>query len=380
MKSQKHLFQLDDTTTYLNCAYMSPLMKSVEQAGIDGLIRKRNPLNVTPNDFFVGVELLQKEFAKLINVTDYKSIAVLPSTSYGLATVANNVTLEKGEKVIIVDEQFPSNYYTWEQLTQKNQGEIVTILPPDTIINRGKIWNERILEAIDTKTKVVAISHAHWADGTKFDLIAIRKRTKEVGALLIVDGTQSVGALPFDVQTIQPDALICSGYKWLMGPYSIALGYFGEVFENGNPIEESWLNRSGSENFANLVNYQSDYQPKAQRFQVGQSSNFINVPMMTEALRMLNHWGVDNIQNYCHQITTNATEQLQNNGFLIEDINFRSHHLIGIRLPKSMDIDLIKAKIAAAKITVSIRGTAIRIAPNVYNDVTDLEQLVKALS
>ena len=62
----------------------------------------------------------------------------------------------------------------------------------------------------------------HWADGTIFDLEKIRKKTKEVGALLIVDGTQSVGAMPFDVNKIKPDALVCAAYKWLMGPYGSA--------------------------------------------------------------------------------------------------------------------------------------------------------------
>lgn len=380
MKNQKHHFQLEESVTYLNCAYMSPLMKGVEKAGYEGLIRKRNPFDVSPIDFFTNVEILQRSFAKLINAQDSKNIVVLPSTSYGLATVANNLTLEKGEKIIIVDEQFPSNYYTWEKVAQRNQGEIVTVLPPKTMENRGKIWNERILEAIDAKTKVVAIGNVHWADGTKFDLMAIRQRTREVGALLIVDGTQSVGAMPFDVQEVQPDALICAGYKWLMGPYSMALGYFSETFENGNPIEESWMNRFESEQFANLVNYQSKYQPKAQRFQVGQASNFINIPMMVEAVNKLNEWGVENIQNYCYDITKYATEELQNKGFLIEDSAYRGHHLFGIRLPKTMDIEVVKSKLAAAKIMVSVRGNAIRVAPNVYNDEADLKKLVEVLS
>ena len=68
--------------------------------------------------------------------------------------------------------------------------------------------------------RVVAIGHVHWSDGTLFDLKKIRERLDEVGGLLIIDGTQSVGALPFSVKEFKPDALICGGYKWLLGPYS----------------------------------------------------------------------------------------------------------------------------------------------------------------
>ena len=379
MQSQKHLFQLDESVTYLNCAYMSPMMKSVENAGIEGMRRKRNPFQVRPIDFFTDVEKVQQEFAKLINVPNHKSVALVASASYGLANVTQNVPLSKGDKIIMVDEQFPSNYYSWECVAQEKQAKIQVIKPPETLENRGKIWNEWILEAIDHSTKVVAIANVHWADGTKFDLLAIRKRSREVGALLVIDGTQSVGALPFDVQEIQPDALICAGYKWLFGPYSIAIGYFGEAFDNGTPIEESWMNRFESENFSNLVNYQPLYQPKAQRYQVGEASNFINVPMFLEALKKLNHWEISNIQDYCESITKNTVEILQSKGFIIEDKAYRGHHLIGMRMPEHLSVDAIRQQLAEAKIAVSIRGNAIRIAPNVYNEERDLERLVEIL-
>ena len=137
----------------------------------------------------------------------------------------------------------------------------------------------------------------HWADGTIFDLEKIRKKTKEVGALLIIDGTQSVGAMPFDVNKIKPDALVCAAYKWLMGPYGSAFCYYGEAFDNGFPIEESWINRKNSEDFSQLINYQEDYSEGARRYNVGQQSNFINVAMLTAAINQLNSWGVDNIYN-----------------------------------------------------------------------------------
>ena len=85
------------------------------------------------------------------------------------------------------------------------------------------------------------MGHIHWADGTLFDLIAIRKKADKVGAKLIIDGTQSVGALPFSVKEIQPDALIVGGYKWLLGPYSIGMAYYADTFNNGEPLELSLI-------------------------------------------------------------------------------------------------------------------------------------------
>lgn len=372
-------FTLSPKVTYLNCAYMSPMLKSVEKAGVKGVRSKRNPAEITPQDFFTDSELLRSEYAKLIRVANPKQIVIIPSVSYGMATVALNLKVSRGQNIVVAAEQFPSNYYSWQRVCEESGGELKIVSPPDTLINRGKIWNERVLEAIDKNTAAVAIANTHWADGTKFNLDAIRKRTKEVGAKLIVDGTQSVGALPFDVEKIQADALICAGYKWLLGPYSMGLAYYHESFNDGKPLEESWINRLNSEDFGSLVNYQPNYQPGALRHEVGEHSNFILVPMMMKALEQLNKWKPENIQEYCGEISKNAIEKLKEKGFWIEDEEYRGKHLFGMRLPKTVDIDKVKSAFVKNKIFVSFRGNAIRVAPNVYNREKDLSKLVSIL-
>ncbi|NOT75187.1 MAG: aminotransferase class V-fold PLP-dependent enzyme [Cyclobacteriaceae bacterium] len=379
MQNQRAKFSIPKGNTYLNCAYMSPLLKSVEKAGKMGIERKRNPFAISADDFFSGSEPLRKEYAKLINVKDPKRIVIIPSVSYGLATVAKNTRLQAGDKIIVAAEQFPSNYYPWQRLSMETKAVIQAITPPDQLTSRGKVWNERILEAIDSKTRIVALGHVHWADGTRFDLERIRKRTRDVGALLIIDGTQSVGALPFDVQKIQPDALVCGGYKWLMGPYSMGLAYYGEHFDNGQPIEENWINRRESENFAALVNYKSDYQPGALRYEVGEHSNFILVPMMLEALKQINQWKPENIQTYCNKISKSAIKDLRQRGYWIEEEDSRGHHLFGVRFPGNISIDQVKEKVKARKISVSFRGDSMRVAPNVYNEAKDFDRLLDAL-
>ena len=132
--------------------------------------------------------------------------------------------------------------------------------------------------------------HIHWADGTLFNLMAIREKTREHDALLIIDGTQSVGALPFSVAKIQPDALICAGYKWLLGPYALGVAWYSDYFNDGEPLEHNWLNRLQSEDFTRLTQYQEKFQDKADRYSVGESSNFILVPMLIRALEQLLQW------------------------------------------------------------------------------------------
>jgi selenocysteine lyase/cysteine desulfurase len=262
---------------------------------------------------------------------------------------------------------------------KETNSDLEIIRAPENFENRAQHWNEKILDAIDQNTLMVAIGNVHWTDGTLFDLKAISKKTQNTGAYLVIDGTQSVGALPFDIREIQPDALICAGYKWLMGPYSIALGYFGPKFQNSIPLEEGWLDRKGSEDFAGLVNYVDEYQPGAIRFDMGERSNFILVPMMIKAIEQLLEWGPENIQTYCRELTQELVDELPDLGYRIEETEWRSHHLFGIRLPKHISAKELKQELSQKKIHISVRGTAIRISPNVYNDENNIAALLEIL-
>lgn len=294
---QRGVFSLPANLHYLNCAFMSPLPQVVEEAGVRGMLRKRNPSLLQPDDFFRESEEVRRLFAGLINAPDPSSIAILPSVSYGIGVAAQNTPVESGQNIVLLHEQFPGNVYGWRRLAWENGAEIRMVRPRDGE-SRGRIWNERILEAIDSATAVVALAPVHWTDGTAFDLAAIGAKAREVGAALVVDGTQSIGALPFDVQALKPDALIVASYKWLLGPYSIGVGYFGSRYLDGLPLEETWIAREGSEDFKGLVDYQDGYQPGAVRFDVGERSNFILVPMVVAALRLLHEWRPERIQDY----------------------------------------------------------------------------------
>lgn len=377
LSCQKELFQLSEEYTYLNCAYMSPQSRSVEEAGMQALKRKGQPYLITPQDFFTEVKKLTSNFAKLIDAEHANRIAIIPSVSYGIANAANNASLETGDTIVVVEEQFPSNIYMWRRLAAEKNANIIEVGAPEINEGRGKLWNERLLEAIDVKTKVIALPHVHWADGTLYDLVAIRKAADRVGARLVIDGTQSVGALPFSVKNIRPDALICGGYKWLMGPYSICIAYYNETFDNGIPIEENWINRYNSEDFSGLVQYEERYQPMAKRYSVGEHSNFVLVPMLNAAIDMIHNWGISNIQKYCDSITSEAITELQEMGFSIEDEAHRGKHLFGVRMPSHVSIESFTNSLKENKISVSVRGNAVRVSPHVYNTLEDVEQLVE---
>ncbi len=351
-------------------------MKKVEKAGVKGMRLKRKPFHIGPENFFEETETVRLLFSKLIDNDENERVVVIPAASYGLANVVHNLPFNDGE-ILLADEQFPSNVYPWTALTEKGFDIKIVSAPQST--SRGEDWNNEILNAINERTRVIAIGQVHWSDGTLFKLELIREKLDKVGGLLIIDGTQSIGAMPFSVKKCRPDAVVCAGYKWLMGPYSIGLAYYGPVFDNGSPIEQNWINRLKSDDFAGLVKYQEEYRKKALRYEVGEHSNFILIPMIHAALKQVLKWGPENIQEYCKNLTVEPINELKAMGYQIENEAMRGQHLFGARLPENVNADDLKKSFAKNRVSVSTRGDAIRIAPHVYNDEMDMRKLLKAM-
>lgn len=371
-------FTLPPGTHYLNCAYMGPLSERVVLAGIAGIRRKCAPHRITPRDFFADGESARRLFAALLGASDPTRVAIIPAVSYGIATVARNETCRPGQTIVVAGEQFPSNVHAWRRLADRTGAELRTIVAPDSG-RRGEAWNTAVLDAIDARTAIVALPQVHWTDGTRFDLVAIGESARNAGAAFVIDATQSLGAHPFDLRAIGADAVLCAAYKWLLGPYAIGLAWYGPRYSGGEPLEETWIARAGSEDFRQLIHYRDDYQPGAARFDVGEWSNFILLPMLVAALEQVSEWGADRIQAYCARLTREALEEARTLGFTVEDPEWRGSHLFGLRAPAGIDLVRLQASLDRQGVSVSLRGTAMRVSPNVYNDAADVNALLGVL-
>ena len=378
---QRYRFQLPPHLHYLNCAYMAPLAREVEEAGLRGMTRRRDPSKIVAEDFFVETDALRERFARLIGSSDPQRVAIIPAVSYGIATAARNVPVESGQNIVILGEQFPSNVYVWMRKARENGAELrVVERSARGRPSPGASWNRRLLRAIDRKTAVVATPVVHWADGTRFNVSAIGRRARAVGAAFVIDGTQSIGALPFDVEKVAPDALVVAAYKTLFGPYQSGLAWFGERFDGGVPLEEPWAGREGSDRFvAGRIEYVESYRPAALRYDVGERSNQIQVPMLNAALDMVLEWGPERVQEYCGDLIEPFEEAFREAGFELEDRAWRGAHLFGLRSVRGLDAEKAAATLRRAGIFVSVRGDAIRVAPQVYNDRADLDALAATL-
>jgi selenocysteine lyase/cysteine desulfurase len=225
---------------------------------------------------------------------------------------------------------------------------------------------------------VVSVPACHWSDGALIDLHALSARAREVGAQLVLDLSQSAGATPLDLETIDPDWICAPSYKWLLGPYSAGFLYVAPRHHAGVPLEENWIARAGSEDFSRLVDYIDDYREGARRYDVGERSNFILLPMLIAGLEQLLDWGVERVAETLRRINVNLAAIAARHGLHALSPELRSPHILGLVAPGGFPDDLIP-KLAAQSVHVGLRGDTLRVAPHVHVSDSDLQRFDYAL-
>ena len=341
LPSQRHLFDVPDDVAFFNSATNSPLLNASRDRLLAAARSKSHPWNRTPPDFFADAEAIRKLCAELIG-GEADGYALVPAASYGISTAARILEprLRADDEVLVIEGEFPSVVFPFKRAAQERGASLVTIPAPE------EGWTSAILARMDTKVKVVALSSCHWTNGAFIDLVAIAKACRDVGAALVVDGTQSIGAMPFALGEIAPDFLVAAGYKWLLCPYGVGVMHVAPKWRDSRPLEESWLTRDNAADFA--------------------------------ALEQVKRWGVDNIAESLARINARIAADLEQLGFRVPASSQRCPHMFGAQLPKGYSGDLV-GELKARNVHISRRGSALRFSPHVHVNDGDIERLLSGL-
>jgi len=372
LPSQRHLFDIPENVAYLNCAYMSPLMKPVIEAGATGLARKAHPWELTPDKFFAGSDEFRATAAQLLDCSA-DCVAIVPSASYGTATAARNLSVRKGQTILVLDEQFPSNYYPWQRLAEENNASLKIVPWPE-----DHDWTEAVLRHLAADVAIAALPQVQWTSGGRLDLVRIGAACRQLGAALALDLTQSLGAFPFSVREVQPDFAVAANYKWLMGPYTTGLLYVAPKWHGGRPLEENWIQRANARDFTSLILYTEDYDEGARRFDMGERSNFALLPAATRAIKQLLEWNVTLISETAGALNRQLASAAAELGFSSPPEHLRAPHYLCLRRKAGVPRELPEI-LAREKVFVSVRGSSIRVTPHVYNSAADAERLISCL-
>ena len=368
---QRALFDIPESVAYFDCATMSPLLKAAAEAGRRGLERKLHPWDVKAAHFFDESEKVRGLYARLIGAAA-DDVAIVPSVSYGMATAMRNVRVEAGQTIVTLGDDFPSGIYAARALAKQAEAEVVTVAKPPV----GAEWTAALLDAIDGGTALVVAPHVHWVHGVVIDVEAVARRCRSVGATLVLDTTQSMGAYPLDLAAVDPDYLVAASYKWLLGPYSLGFLYVAPRHQGGRPLEEGWMTRAGAEDFRRVMAYREELQPDARRFDMGERANFALLPVAVAAIEQLLSWGTAEIAATVGAMTQRLEGALAELGIRAD--TGRAPHFLSVRFDGGLPDD-IEARLAAANVHVSLRGETMRITPHLYNNEQDAQRLVVSL-
>jgi selenocysteine lyase/cysteine desulfurase len=370
--SQRHLFEVPDAVAYFNTANMSPLLRAVREAGNSGLERRSAPWLVAAADWFGDVERLRGLYSRIL-CGDSDGVALVPATSYGLAIAARNVAAAAGDQVLVLAGEYPSNYYTWGRFCGRTGAELV-------VADRepGQSWTDAVLERVSERTRVVAVPNVHWTDGSLVDLEAVIPAARQAEAAVVIDASQSLGAMPLDASRLRPDFVVSVGYKWLLGPLGLGCAYVGEEYRGGEPLEENWINRAGSDDFAALADYTEEYRPGARRFDVGQRTSFGLVPMAIAAAEQLLGWTITGVAEGLRMVTDQIAEHVRALGFTTAAPDQRGPHMLGIELPREV-ASATARRLADGAVIASVRGSSLRIAPHLHTTQNDIDRLLNVL-
>jgi len=368
--NQRSLFDIPDDVVYMNCSSHSPLLRRAFEAGRDAVMRKAHPWGPFRDEAAAECETLRGLFARLIGA-EQRDVAIVPSTAYGIATAAANLPVVAGQKIVLLQDQFPSNFHAWVNLARDADAELVTVPRP-----ADGDWTSAVLERLDGDVAITALAPCHWTDGGRVGLEAIGERCRALGSAFVIDATQACGAQPVDVRRLQPDFMAVSGYKWMLSPYTLSYFYAAPHRQNGRALEHHRAN-SANDGRA-LAEHDSIVAQGARRYDMGEKNNPINLPMGIVAVEQILAWDPAEIAATVRPLTDRIAERAAERGFVVPPAKHRVPHIIGMRRKGGVPEDIDK-KLAAENIHISLRGDSIRVSPHVFNTMDDVDRLFAAL-
>lgn len=373
LSNQRSLFDIPDSIVYLNCASQGPLLRSSCEAGREGVMRKAQPWDSTDRARTIDeIERCRVAYGSLVGAGP-DNIALIHSTSYGIKVAAANLPIQSGQKIVVIEDQFPSNFHAWYLQALECGAELV-IVPTPTDWN----WTTAILERIDRNTAIVATAPCRWTDGSAIDLVALGVRCREVGAALVVDATQSAGVMALDVDAIDPDFMVASGYKWLLCPYAFTFLYVAPRHHVGQPIEHYTWTLTDPPALGMMRGDDMDGAPGARRFDMGERNNPITPGMAITALEQLIEWRPERISRSIEPLTDRVATAALNRGLHVPPKHRRVAHMLGVRRKQGWPDDL-QERLESMGIYVSKRGDAMRVSPYLYNGEEEVDRLFEAV-
>ena len=299
-------------------------------------------------------------------------VAFIKNTSEGINFVAEGFPWRPGDNVVLAAEEYPSNQYPW--MNQAHRGVEVRAVPSRG--SRVSLFDLRA--AIDSRTRIVALSFVEYASGFRNDLNAIGALCRERGVYFFVDAIQGLGVFPLDVTRTPVDFLAADSHKWLLGPEGMGIFWIRkDLIDMLHPIGVGWNSVVDCYNFAKI-----DFRlkPHAGRWEGG-APNVAGITAMGASLDLLLSKGIANLGERVEFLTDYASDRAKAAG--LEVFSSRApgekSGIVAFHAP-GRDPDALVKRCRDAGVIVNQRMGRVRISPHAYNSTDEIDRFIECVT
>ncbi len=367
-------FPVAQEYVYLNAAAIALTPEVVAQATSqwDREIGTRGTVNLDEDAEAKVFDTLREAGARLLGA-QADEIACASNASELLCSLAWGLGPGPNNNVVSCSMEFPSVVYPWLRVAALTGCDVRLTRDPDYIIDPHELT-----ALVDDETVAVCISHVQYLTGQRLDLAALAEVAHDHCALLIVDATQSAGALPIDVVRDDIDVLLTSGYKWLCGPLGSALLFVRrDLHERLQPGLVGW--RSTDQVGIDFDSRHIDWAPAARRFEFGTIAYGGTVGLAT-AIDYLMDVGISRIKSHNLALARRLADGLADLGvqFVSPSIDDLHSSIVAARFPGHDHVQLAR-RLFDKRVVVSPRMGTLRIAPHLYNTTDHIDSALEIM-
>ncbi len=370
LRSFRDEFPVARNFVFLNHAGVGPTSTRV----VNAVHRFMDSLATTGRPCFEEWEALADEcrsrFARLVGASP-DEIAFVRNTSHGLSLLASGLDWRPGDRVTVSTAlEYPSNVYPWMDLERRGIAALDRIEEDE-----GAVTPESAAAAMRPGTRVLAVSSAQYATGAVTDLAELGALCRARGALLCVDGIQTVGALPLDVKEAGVHFLSADSHKWMLGMMGIGAVFVDRsIATRVHPPLLGW--RSTTEAF-DFDRVHFELRDTAGRFEEG-SLAYPLIAGFSEALAILEEAGVEAVAAHVAELVGTLAARLEELGCETGPTAARRRHILMFRHPR-VDVQRLAEGLAERRVVASLRRGWIRASPHLYNTREEMEQVAEAV-
>jgi cysteine desulfurase / selenocysteine lyase len=363
--------------TYLNLAGNSPIPKVAIKALQTAVEWKKFPQRIPDAAFFDVPNRVRAAIAKLIGGKP-EEIALTTGASTGMSAVAYGLDWKSGDEVLTASSEFPLQYATWKPMEERD-GIKVTAVKPSGAFHSA----DDFIAALTPRTRLVSVSHVRFDNAAMIDAAKLAAACHAQGTLLLLDVSQSCGAVPMDVTQMDADFLVCAGYKWLLGPFGT--GFFWAKHEHiakMRPGPFYWMAAEGVNHFADLATAPPRPANAAKRWDAAETANYYNLAALEGGLELVLRAGAETVAEHNHRLIEQLFERLPKDRCVVASPLQRARRgPYGCFQARTAEKTReLYEKLSAENVITSLRENKIRVSPYLYNTEQDLDRLVRVIT